>query len=469
VDGRYTIHELLRQYAANKLRADPQHLAETQARHCHYYVGFLGAREDALNDARQNETRQVIATEIDNIRTAWQWAVTQQQPTLLEPALESLRLFLEYAGWYTEAIRLFAVVAEAERMCTGNNSPLLGKLLVRQAWFNHRLDRFEVARPLVEESQAIFRNTQPALPAEEALCLQCLGNMARAMGDFTQAITCYRQSLLQHRVVGNLHHIASSLNGLATAYSERGEFEDASQLHQESLALRREIGDRKGVATTLVNLGFIALGQARYAEVKPLEQEALDIFREIGYPMGEAVALNNLGVACYMLAEYGEARRLLEECLTICRELGHRHIAAHALGTLGGVAGALSDYDEAWQHTREGLQMAREISSVSATLFGLMSAAVLLSRQGENELAVTVAALVYHHASTNRETKDRASYLLDQLAVQLPTPLMAAAQERGRTSKLEEVATKILEGAAVAGNLPRHLTQFGDEPKLLAD
>jgi tetratricopeptide (TPR) repeat protein len=444
MDGRYTIHELLRQYAANKLCADPQHLAKTQVHHCHYYVGFLGAREDALNDARQNETRREIATEIDNIRTAWKWALTQQQPNLLEPALESLRLFLEYAGWYSEAIKLFEVAVEAERMCTGDSSPLLGKLLARQAWFYHRLDRFEVARALIQQSLAILGQAQLSLPAEAALCWQCLGNMARVVGDFAQAIEHSRKSLAFHRTAGNSGQIAISLNTLAVAYAERGEFEESKRLHAECLALRQELGDRLGVATTLVNLGFIALGQAKYAEVKPLEREALAIFREIGYPMGEAVALNNLGVASYMLAEYGEARLLLEECLVICRELGHRHIAAHALGTLGGVAGASDDYDEAWQHTREGLQLAQAIGSVSATLFGLMSTAVLLSRQGQKEQAAEVAALVYHHASTNRETKDRASHLLDQLATQLPVLSMVAAQERGRRKKLEEVVLEIM-------------------------
>ena len=450
-DGRYTTHELLRQYAAIKLQAAPPHLAEIQTRHCQTTIHFLAAREDALNGARQNEARQEIAAEIDNIRAAWEWAVAAQQPHLLEPALESLRVFLEYVGWYTEAIQLFGSAADVERANSGDKSQLFGRILVRQAWFYHRLDRFEVARPLIAQCHSIFRDAQPPLPAEEALCFQCLGNMARAEGDFAQSTLYYSQSLAQHRLVGNPHHIASSLNGLATGYSEQGEFEAAYQLHEESLALRREMGDRKGVATTLVNLGFIALGEARYAKAKPYEEEALAIFREIGYPMGEAVALHNLGVACSMLEEYAEARPLLQECLVICQELGHRHIAAHALASLGIVEWMLDDHPKGWQNTGQALQIAREIGSVSATLIALVSVVILLTGQGEQEQAVEVAVLVFHHPSTNHETKNRAKRLLDQLAAQLPAPVMAAAQARGQVLKLEEVAAEFLARLFVSG------------------
>ncbi len=443
--GRYSIHELLRQYADGKLRAEPQGFAEAQARQCEYYIGFLGAREDAQNDARQNEARREITTEIDNIRAAWGWAVAQQQPDVLGPALESLRVFFEHAGWYTEAAGLFGSAAEVEQARAGDGSPLLGKLLARQAWFYHRLDRFEAARQLIQQSQMIFRNAQPTLPAEEALCLQCLSNMARVAGDFAQAIAYSQQGVSLHRVAGNPRAIAASLNTLAAAFSEGGDLEAAQQMHEESLAIRRGLGDRKGMAVSLVGLGNVAITQGKYADSRPFNREALAIFREIGYPMGVAVALNNLGVACYMLGEYAEARPVLQECLALCRELGHRHIAAHTLGNLGGVAGALGEYREAWQNTREALQMAREIGSVSATLVGLVSAAVLLARQEERERAAEVAALVIHHAAANRETQYRAGQLLSELETQLPAPIMAAAQERGRARQLEEVVAEILQ------------------------
>ncbi len=442
--GRYSSHELLRQYADGKLRADPLIFAEAQARHCEHYIGFLGAREDAQNDARQNEARREIATEIDNIRAAWGWAVAHQRIAALEPALESMRGFYEHAGRYTEAAELYEAAVEAERASGAKGSPLRGRLLFGQAWFYHRLDRFEAASTLIQQSLTIVRSAQPPLPAEEALCLQCLSNMARVAGDFAQAIAYSQQGLSLHRVAGNPRAIAASLNTLGAAFNEQGNLEAAQRIHEESLAIRRGLGDRNGMAVSLVGLGNVAITQGKYADSRPFNREALAIFREIGYPMGVAVALNNLGVACYMLGEYAEARPWLQECLALCRELGHRHIAAHTLGNLGGVAGALGEYREAWQNTREALQMAREVGSVSATLVGLVSAAVLLARQEERERAAEVAALVCHHAAANRETKDRAGQLLAELEAQLPGPTFEAARQRGQARELADLANEVL-------------------------
>src|SRR5690606_5536847 len=46
--GRYDMHELLRQYAAEKLASEPASLAETEARHSRYYLGLLAAQATPL-------------------------------------------------------------------------------------------------------------------------------------------------------------------------------------------------------------------------------------------------------------------------------------------------------------------------------------------------------------------------------------------------------------------------------------
>jgi hypothetical protein len=80
-------------------------------------------------------------------------------------------------------------------------------------------------------------------------------------------------------------------------------------------------------------------------------------------------------------------------------------------------------------------------------LFGLVGAAALLVGQGDRERAAQVAALVCRHPAANRETKNRAEGLLDQLQAHLPGEVMAAAQERGRAQKLEDVTADMLEWA----------------------
>lgn len=451
--GRYGLHELLRQFAESKLQEDARTSHETGTRHRDYYLDLLSGHQAALSDSRQTQARQRLMAEIDNIRLAWEGALAQQQLERLAPALEGLRLFLELTGWYAEAVRLYRAAAEVERARAAEGGVLLGRLLAQMAWFQHRLDDFAAAQASIDESLALLGRAEPRKPDEEALCLLCQANMARATGDFARSQDLARRGLALQRQAGDPAAIAAALNALAAALAELGEFDEAEHLHQEGLALRRELGDRRGVATTLVNLGFIGLGQGRYADTRRYEREALTVFREIGYPMGEVVALNNLGVACQMLGEYAEARAALTECVALCRDLGHRHILAHALGSLGGLAAASGELGQAWQYLREALQMARAIGSISATLFGLVSAAEVLAGQGQVEHAAEAAALVLGHGAANRETKNRAETLLALLEAQGPAPVLEAARARGRATNLEDLVDRLLTAFSTA-NVP---------------
>jgi hypothetical protein len=75
VNGRYQIHELLRQYAAEQLKKSASDVQQTQADHANYYIQFLHQRRQDVAGGRQREALFEIKEELDNIRVAWLWAV----------------------------------------------------------------------------------------------------------------------------------------------------------------------------------------------------------------------------------------------------------------------------------------------------------------------------------------------------------------------------------------------------------
>ncbi len=94
------------------------------------------------------------------------------------------------------------------------------------------------------------------------------------------------------------------------------------------------------------------------------------------------------------------------------------------------------------------LLTARKIGSVSATLFGLVSAARLVSDQRQRERAAEIASFVFNHAAANHETKNRAGHLLDERQAQLPAVTLAAMTERGQTISLDDAVVSVLVWAA---------------------
>ena len=73
--GRYELHELLRQYGAERLEPGDEHGAAVRDRHCAYYSSALERWAAELKGARQREALDEMDLEIENGRAAWYWAV----------------------------------------------------------------------------------------------------------------------------------------------------------------------------------------------------------------------------------------------------------------------------------------------------------------------------------------------------------------------------------------------------------
>ena len=107
--GRFELHELLRQYAAEQLAAEHMDLADARETHARFYVGMVAARADALIGEDMMEARDELRVEIDNVRAAAEWAVAQWSEDDARAALSSLELFF----WAHELARRIGHVRAA--------------------------------------------------------------------------------------------------------------------------------------------------------------------------------------------------------------------------------------------------------------------------------------------------------------------------------------------------------------------
>src|SRR5947209_2107072 len=74
--GRYELHELLRQYAAEKLAVEiPDAVAAIRERHARHYLGMLDERREALVGKGVVPARDELRRELGNLRVAAEWAI----------------------------------------------------------------------------------------------------------------------------------------------------------------------------------------------------------------------------------------------------------------------------------------------------------------------------------------------------------------------------------------------------------
>ena len=113
-NGRYTIHELLRQYAENKFRASG--LKDASLVHMRYYANFLKERTADMKGRRQLEGINEIETDFENIRTAWLLAVEQLDYGIVEDMMEGLALYCHNRNVPLKGIEMFGSALESMRV-----------------------------------------------------------------------------------------------------------------------------------------------------------------------------------------------------------------------------------------------------------------------------------------------------------------------------------------------------------------
>ncbi len=440
-----------------------------------------------LTGREQRKALAEIEAEIGNVRAAWDWAVSQIKIEEIDRALGSLAEFYYLRGWYQEGEAAFARAAQrlAKRPTAPGSSPetsrrsalVLGRILARQGRFRDRLGLTGQAAELLHASLAILREL--GAPRETAYALSYLGDVYaeqgspqqqealgifREIGDqrgvatalralgrdlvpqgaYGQARRLVQESLTLFRALGNAKGIRDSLGELGYIAWVLGEYAVAQRLHQEAYALSQEIGDRDGMAHALMVLGRDACGLGEYEQGKQLYHECLAILRGIGDLSGVAVALGDLSELATVLGEYAEAAGLAQESLAMDEKLGYPVQIAWASRVLGNVAREQNDLEGARRYLRRALEMGMSAGATAPALLTITGIAALLMREGELEWPAELLALVLHHPSTWRWTKDRAAPLVAKLEAALAPERFAAAQERGRARDLDATVKELL-------------------------
>ena len=455
--GRYQMHELLQQYAAEKLDGIAAEEEAVQDRHAHYYLEFLREQEKRLKSSQAQQALVEIRADVNNVRLAWQWAVEHCWAKELGQATQTIWLFYDAQGWYqeaetilgqaVEALHAGAVIEEREREIG------LGQLLAQQGWFLMQLGQVRRAKTLFQRSVALLRRWSAEV--ELAATMQVFSMVAWVGGNYLGAKTMLQEGLAIFRQQNSLWDLALCHICLGNVAALLGDNRRAKFYLEEALVLARITGEPKVTALALNYLGPFAYALGDYTEAKQWSQESLALSREIDDRWSMIMSLNRLGTLTHQgsMADWPEAKHLYEESLSIAKDLGNPREMAIALNHLGYVTYALADYPAAHEHFLAALQTATEAQVTPVALDALVGLATLLSQHDvgqaepgptKKELAVELVSLVIRHPASSQEIKEKAQHLRAGLETELPSQVMAAAQEGAQIHSLEEVVAALL-------------------------
>lgn len=314
---RFTLHELVRQYADTRLAQEPERRYNALVRHATYYMELLHSLEIAL--LGQVEAQGVVQNELDNIRAAWRWSIDQGQLALLAFGLESLQAFYRLAGLYREAIHLLEMALSAVRQAlsvvpTSQTQQLLARLLCHTAQFYRRVGGVETGEALAQE--ALQLGQQLADPALLGLAYHELARLAQVRSDFLTMFKLAELGTAHARQAGLPQLTAECLNDLGIAVSSAMHPLTAIPHFYEARQLLQGGSNRYLEARVIGNLGFFHLSCHEYHLAYRYLVQAFDLQCLLQDREGSMITQLFLGDLWTALGLYEQAERDYEQVLT---------------------------------------------------------------------------------------------------------------------------------------------------------
>lgn len=414
-DGRYQIHELLRQFAAAQLASDTEMLARTRDLHAGYYTGFLGARFAELTGGRQLATLAEIAAELDNIRAAWQWATDHGRFADLEYAAMALHTFFQYQGRFLEGAEAFATAATAVEASprSRERDRALAVLLTCAGWLQMRLGHILEACQAQEMALALYEeNGLLPPPGAGTDPLNPLAVLAVLYGDYEKAWARGKQAWQRAAARADKQNMAYAGYGLASTALAQGNHEAARHYAQETLALTKAVGNRWFMAYIYNQLGQINLALGDATAAGDYYQASYAIREEFNDPEGMAVALSHLGEIALAQEAYRRAYELYRHSRGLYQKLGDRGGLVRALHGLGTASYQTEKTSEARRHFERALRIASDAQIVPLTLSLLAGIGAFLIERGSLEIGLATLAFVTGHETSEQTTKEQARQLL---------------------------------------------------------
>jgi tetratricopeptide (TPR) repeat protein len=443
LDGRYEIHEISREYAAEKLRESSDGGVVIHKRHSIYYTAATQLWGDDLKSERQVTALEEMDVEIENIHSAWDWAVAQHEIALLDQSMEGIRHYSVIRRRIQDAETMFRQAAERlEAVATEDAPRVYARLLCTQGCFS---DGDEGKQGLYQQSLAVIEVLDEEgqdIRYERALVQNFLGRVV-VSSDLDEALRLYKDSLRLFHDLSNSYWMADVLTGIGAVYFINGDLDEAQKNYESSLKIYQEIGDPRKISQSLHTLPFIAMRQGKFEEAECLARQYLGIYETIGDYSAIANGNAELGVVLWFLGKFQVAHahlekasvfhkemeyfdNYLEDTFNLCWtkiEMGQYSQAlnkAHsALDWYRGKAGEVSRVYLTWYSGKDELISGAYITGHALSVQG--AASLALGRVAEAELLLQESIVAFQKAFTMTEVV-RPYSILGKLYINLGQP-----------------------------------------------
>ncbi len=234
------------------------------------------------------------------------------------------------------------------------------------------------------------------------------------------------------RAAGDGRAEAASRLSLAEAYECQARHQEALAENDAVLAVARARGWVDAQLAALNSLGRVYWQLDRLAEGADHLTQALAIDRATGSLLGQAMRLANLGAMYHEMGRIALSADQFEQALAIARQTGHRRGEAICQANLGMAVAELGRLDDALAHLTPALALARELGDAGNESHALRLLAEVHADAGRDgpAVAAAVAAVAVADAAEDQHFQLETLITLATVRARCGAPVDATAGYR---------------------------------------
>jgi len=338
--GRFSLHDLLRAYAAEQADAAGSDTAPDEAigRALDHYLHTAHAAALLLNPSREplnlHMPRPGVTPEhlADHLR-AMTWfeaehhVITSAVTLATQRGLDAygwqlpwtMANFLDWRGhWHEWAALQRAALAAAVRLGDPAGQAAVHRLLAHSC---AKLADYDQARAHLTECLRLDQELGDRVGLAHVHQTFCW--LSAQQGRTADALGHAEQALVLFQATGNQAGQAEALNNVGCSHAQLGDYRQAQTSCQQALSLYSKLGDRPGEASSWDSLGYAEHQLGNFTDAADCYGHALSIFRELGNRYYQADTLTHLGDTHHAADEENKAQDAWRQAFDILDELQH--------------------------------------------------------------------------------------------------------------------------------------------------
>ena len=440
-EDRFDLHEVVRQNARAELTEHSEKEKHVKDRHAEYYARFMIHRLQEEYGPDHKEIIDALERELANVRAAWPHILERRDLGQIDRVRKGLFRYHRYRGNSQESI---AMLSRAVPVLSRQEEAreVLGGVLRLLASLHLGSGQLEQSRSFLEQRIKVLRHSDD--PDAEAVSSAAFAFLALRLGDYSDAISYYNESLEIYRKTKNRVFEAIALGNLGHAFCLSGDYAQAEKCTLESVALDRDLDNLEGVGSDLVLLGDVYLATDRLEKAKRAYKDALDRGREIDFQRLIAQALTGLGQCTFELGDCMKAKGFFDEAQKVLVGASDFDTSIEVEYGLARVATALGRYNMAHRQLSHALTRTNTAGHTRAVLDGLLYFGELYCRSGRDDLGVAALTHVVDSPKASRRARASANGLLSKPKRSSPNREADERTSFGGSLALDDLVQRLL-------------------------